>query len=110
MNTLTSLQKKYLRGLAHDIEPVVLIGHNGLTEQVIISIDHALNAHELIKIKFNSFKEKEQKDQINQDIAKATGAELAGMVGHVSTFFRRNKKKEDQKISLLKAKKTPVKK
>lgn len=100
MNKLNSFQKKYLRGVAHDVNPIVLIGHNGLTEQVVKSIDQALNDHELIKIKFNSFKEKDQKDQINQDIEKSTGAELAGMIGHVSIFFRRNKEKEDQKIFL----------
>lgn len=105
MDTLKGFQKKYLRGLAHEMNPVVLIGHNGLTEQVIKSIDHALNDHELIKIKFNSFKEKEQKEQINQEIEKATGAELAGMIGHVSIFFRRNKDKENQKVFLPKSKK-----
>lgn len=98
MNSLKGFQKKYLRGVAHDMNPVVLIGHNGLTDQVIKSIDQALNDHELIKIKFNSFKEKEQKNQINDEIEKATGAELAGLVGHVSIFFRRNKDKEKQKV------------
>ncbi|WP_084156307.1 ribosome assembly RNA-binding protein YhbY [Desulforegula conservatrix] len=100
MNKLTSFQKKYLRGLAHDLNPLVLIGHNGLTEQVIKSIDQTLNDHELIKVKFNSFKEKEQKEQINLEIEKSTGAELAGMIGHVAIFFRRNEEKEDQKVFL----------
>jgi len=105
MDKLKGFQKKHLRGLAHDMSPVVLIGHNGLTEQVIKSIDQALNDHELIKIKFNSFKEKDQKDQINQNIEISTGAELTGMVGHISIFFRRNKEKEDQKVFLPGSKK-----
>lgn len=105
MNKLKGFQKKYLRGIAHDLNPVVLIGHNGLTAQVIKSIDEALDIHELIKIKFNSFKEKEQKNQINDEIEKATGAELAGLVGHVAVFFRRNREKENQKVFLPSSKK-----
>ncbi len=105
MNKLKGFQKKYLRGIAHDLNPVVLIGHNGLTEQVIKSIDQALNDHELIKVKFNSFKEKDQKNSINGEIELATGAELAGLVGHVAVFFRRNKDKENRKVFLPSSKK-----
>lgn len=105
MSSLKGFQKKYLRGVAHDMTPLVLIGHNGLTEQVIKSIDQTLCDHELIKIKFNSFKEKEQKCQINDEIEKATGAELVGLVGHVAIFFRRNTEKEKQKIKIPGSKK-----
>lgn len=105
MSSLKSFQKKYLRGVAHDMTPLVLIGHNGLTEQVIKSIDQALGDHELIKIKFNSFKEKEQKCQINDEIEKSTGAELVGLVGHVAIFFRRNTDKEKRKVTVPGSKK-----
>ena len=61
MQELKGSQKKYLRGLAHSLNPVVTIGRGGLSRQVIRSIDEALETHELIKIKFQEFKEKEQK-------------------------------------------------
>jgi RNA-binding protein len=51
MKTLNSKQKSYLRGLGHKLNPVVMIGNNGLTESVIREIEVSLNAHDLIKIK-----------------------------------------------------------
>ncbi len=48
---MNSKQITYLRGLGHHLNPVVSIGNNGLTEQVLKEIELALNAHELIKIK-----------------------------------------------------------
>lgn len=48
---LNTKQVSYLRGLAHNLNAVVMIGNNGLTEQVLKEIDNSLKAHELIKIK-----------------------------------------------------------
>ena len=48
---LTTKQKQYLKGLAHHLNPVVMLGGNGLTEGVLVEIDNALNHHELIKVK-----------------------------------------------------------
>ncbi len=47
---LTTKQIAHLRGLAHSLSPVVMIGNNGLTENVLKEIELNLNAHELIKI------------------------------------------------------------
>ena len=51
---MNSKQISYLRGLAQSLNPVVMIGNNGLTESVLKEIDVNLNAHELIKIKVMS--------------------------------------------------------
>jgi len=48
---MNSKQISFLRSLAHNINPVVMIGNNGLSESVLKEIDSSLNAHELIKIK-----------------------------------------------------------
>ena len=48
---LTTKQKQYLKGLAHNLKPVVMLGQHGLTEGVLAEIDAALNHHELIKVK-----------------------------------------------------------
>ena len=47
---LTTKQVAHLRGLAHGLSPVVMIGSNGLTENVLKEIELNLKAHELIKI------------------------------------------------------------
>ncbi|EJS89092.1 hypothetical protein AAUPMB_07522, partial [Pasteurella multocida subsp. multocida str. Anand1_buffalo] len=49
--TLSTKQKQFLKGLAHHLNPVVMIGNNGLTEGVLAEIDNALAHHELIKVK-----------------------------------------------------------
>lgn len=46
---LSTKQKQYLKGLAHNLKPVVLMGANGLTEAVLAEIEIALDYHELIK-------------------------------------------------------------
>ncbi|MDR0247199.1 MAG: YhbY family RNA-binding protein [Burkholderiales bacterium] len=51
MLTLTSTERRALRAQAHALSPVVIIGQNGLTPSVLREIDHALNAHELIKVR-----------------------------------------------------------
>lgn len=47
----TTKQKQYLKGLAHSLKPVVMLGQHGLTEGVLAEIDAALAHHELIKVR-----------------------------------------------------------
>lgn len=51
MRELSVEQRKYLKGLAHVLKPVVMIGAQGLTEAVTKEADRALAAHELIKLR-----------------------------------------------------------
>ncbi len=51
MKRLTNNQKKYLRKLAHDLNPVVMIGQQGLSEAVLSELDSTMKKHELVKIK-----------------------------------------------------------
>lgn len=97
---LKGFQKKYLRGLAHGLNPVVQVGHKGLTPAVLASVEEALDTHELIKVKFIDFKEKEMKETITADIAAATGGILAGIIGHVAIFYRRHRNPEKRRITV----------
>ena len=100
MKALTSSQAKYLRGLAHNIKPVVHVGQKGVTAALKRSLEEALNRHELIKVKFIEFKEKEQKKKIAADIEAMNACRLAGMIGHVAIFFRPQKDPKKRKINL----------
>nr|WP_314900281.1 ribosome assembly RNA-binding protein YhbY [uncultured Deefgea sp.] len=51
MLQLSADQCRHLRSLAHHLNPVVMIGSNGLTESVMREIAINLDAHELIKIR-----------------------------------------------------------
>ena len=87
---LTSHQNKYLRSLAHGLKPIVLVGKNGLTTDVIASVIAALETHELIKVKFIEHKEKEQKNELVR----------AGMIGHTAILYRQASKVSRRKIIL----------
>ena len=92
MSDLTSKQRKYLRAIAHHINPVVLIGKNGFYDGAKIAINNALDFHELIKIKFKEFKS--EKKQIAQIISNDLKCEIIGEVGNTIILFRSNPKLE----------------
>ncbi len=98
MSKLKGFQKKYLRGLAHNLKPLVLVGQKGLTDDLVKSADQALEKHELIKIKFNEFKEKEQKAEITETLCNITGAQVAGTIGHVAILYREQGDPDKKKI------------
>jgi len=92
MSDLTEPQKRYLRGLAHHIRPVVLLGAKGLTEPVMAEIERALNDHELTKVKLNAG-DREQRSQDVDRICEATGASLVQRVGNTACLYRRHPEK-----------------
>jgi len=96
MKKLSGKEKKYLRGLAHALNPVVIIGKNGYTGQVETQIDEALTAHELIKIKFIDYID--EKNDIAAGIEEKLGCECCGSVGHTFIFFRQNEDPAKRKI------------
>ncbi len=100
MKKLEGFQRKYLRGLAHVLKPVVLIGQKGLTDELLRSVEQAFLSHELIKVRFNEFKKKEQKEEIAEILEKKTGSELVGAVGHIYIFFRQQEDAEKRRIHL----------
>ena len=100
MNRLKGFQKRYLRGLAHGMSPVVFIGYKGLTERVLRSMDTALRAHELVKVKFVENKEKATKRAICAELEHKTGASLAGLIGHVAILYRSHPDPDKRKIAL----------
>ncbi|MBF0213289.1 MAG: ribosome assembly RNA-binding protein YhbY [Magnetococcales bacterium] len=83
---LSGFQRKFLRGQAHALQPVVWVGKDGLGETLLQEVDRALEDHELIKIKFNDHKER--KADLSEEIARETRSTLAGMIGHVAIFYR----------------------
>ena len=100
MKKLEGFQRKYLRGVAHGLKPVVFIGQKGLTREVLLSAEKAFERHELIKVKFNDFKEKEEKKEISGRIERETGSENVGMIGHTAIFYRQQEDPEKRRISL----------
>ncbi len=98
MKTLKGSTRTYLRGLAHHLKPVIYVGQQGITESFIQSVEEALNAHELIKVKFNSFKE--QKKTLAQEIEERTRSEMVGGIGHIAILYRQQPDETKRKIEL----------
>jgi RNA-binding protein len=98
MEQLKGSQRKYLRSQAHHLKPLVIIGRNGVNEQVIGSVDRALNDHELIKIKFGDFKE--GKKEISAEIALATQSEVVGIIGNIAIYYRQHAEPDNRKIKI----------
>jgi RNA-binding protein len=98
MEQLKGSQRKYLRSQAHHLKPLVLIGRNGISKQVLGSVDLALKDHELIKVKFGEFKE--AKKEISAEIAQTTKSELIGIIGNIAIFYRQHAEPEKRKIKI----------
>ncbi|GAA0470305.1 MULTISPECIES: ribosome assembly RNA-binding protein YhbY [Tatumella] len=93
---LSTKQKQHLKGLAHPLKPVVMLGNNGLTEGVLAEIENALEHHELIKVKIAG-EDRETKSLIVNAIVRETKAAEVQVIGKVLVLYRRSK---ENKISL----------
>ena len=87
--SLTSTQKRYLRGLAHALKPVIMVGNKGVSEALLAEFSTALDDHELIKVKLAGDDREERVAQISR-LGEAGQAELVQSIGKVACFYRRN--------------------
>jgi RNA-binding protein len=85
--TLTEKQKKYLRGLAHALHPVVMVGQSGASAAVRTELDIALTAHELVKVSVR-VGDREIRDATFADLVRETASSLVQRIGNVGVFYR----------------------
>ncbi|NCT68433.1 MAG: ribosome assembly RNA-binding protein YhbY [Rhodanobacteraceae bacterium] len=86
---LSSSQKRYLRGFAHALNPVILVGQKGVTPALLKELDGALEHHELIKVKLADDDRESRAASIEQ-IREHSGAELVQTIGKIACFYKRN--------------------
>lgn len=98
MQALTPAQAKRLRGLAHGLRPVLWIGRRGVTAAVLASLEEALLAHELIKVRLHDLPDRGARRALLRELADRTGSALAGAVGHTAVFFRPHPDPERRRI------------
>lgn len=84
---LNSAQKRYLRGLAHALKPVVLVGGKGVTEGLVAETGAALAIHELIKVKVAA-EDREARDLAINQLAEAAQAALVTRIGNIAVLFK----------------------
>lgn len=83
---LTNAQLRELKSRAQHLEPVLRLGKAGMSEAFLQSVDAALTQHELIKIRFEDFKE--QKKELAPLLAEKTSSRVIQRVGHVVVLYR----------------------
>ena len=103
---MTSKQGAFLKKEAHDLEPIVRIGKEGLTDNIVKSLLDAINSRELIKVKIlqNLDADKDEARELAEELSKKSGAELVGIIGKIMIFYKENKDKPviSQKLKSVK--------
>ena len=89
---LTSKRRAYLRKKAHDLDALVRIGKDGISENLIQSILDAIESRELIKVKILQNCE-DEKDEIMEQLSQCKEFEVVGIIGRTIILFKENKDK-----------------
>jgi len=82
---LKGFQRQYLKALAHELKPLVQVGQQGVTDEVVAATNRALADHELIKVRLH---EPEDKHAMAAALADRCGAVLCAMIGHTMILYR----------------------
>lgn len=85
--TLTNRERSHLKARAHALEPVVHVGHAGLTDKVVAEIDRALTAHELIKVRIDAA-DRVARAELSDAICARTDAAEVLRVGKILGLWR----------------------
>jgi len=88
MSKLSPAERQKLKGKAHKLDPVVIVGGDGLSEAVIAEIDRSLKTHELIKVRVNA--DRDERETMLEEICAKTGAQPVQHIGKVLILFREN--------------------
>ena len=95
---ISSKQRSKLRSLAHHLKPNVIVGKSGVTKGVVESISESLDAHELIKVKFNA--SKQDKGDFISSAEDLLSAYIVGTIGHTIIIYRANEDREKRKYHI----------
>ena len=93
---LSEHQKKYLRGLGHQLKPVISVGDSGLSESLLAEFDATLAHHELIKVKVR-VGDRVARDEIIGKLCSDYNAVLVQRIGNVALLYRANPEKKPEK-------------
>ncbi len=97
--SLSNQERKRLRQIGHSLNPVVMLGNQGLTDNVVEEALRALADHELIKVKVAG-EDKEQRLMLLQSLAEKTDAQIVQQVGKMALLYKKALK-QNQHLSNL---------
>jgi len=82
-------ERANLRSEAHHLTPVVHVGHQGITDTVVTTVDEALRTRELVKIDISRNLDATPREAARA-LADATGADVVQVIGRKVTLYREN--------------------
>ncbi|HYL88348.1 MAG TPA: YhbY family RNA-binding protein [Burkholderiales bacterium] len=85
---LSPAQRKELKARAHNLDPVVMIGAKGLTDEVVKEVELALKSHELIKVRAPSL-DRSAREVAYQALCERTAAEGVQHIGKIFVLYRK---------------------
>lgn len=85
--SLSPEQKKRMRSIGHQLNPIVTVAGNGLTENIQLEVDRALADHELIKVRF-VVGDRELKRKMVEELCTITECQLVQLIGHIALLYR----------------------
>lgn len=96
---ITTKQRAHLRGLGNALDPVMQIGKDGASENVLTSINLLLEARELVKIKMLKNCDEDIKSLANE-IADKIGADVVQVIGNIFILYKKSTRKDFKHIQL----------
>jgi RNA-binding protein len=87
---LTGKQKRYLRSLAHHLNPIFQVGKGGVNEQLIKHIEEALEVRELIKVSVLN-NNSEDREGVAEQLASGAGAHLVQIIGSIIVLYKESR-------------------
>ncbi len=96
---ITTKQRACLRGLGNALDSVMQIGKDGVSENVVESVNLLLEARELIKIKVLKNCDLTPKDVANEIVSKLD-AEIVQVIGNTIIFYKKSTRKDFKHIEL----------
>ena len=98
--TLSAAEKKQFRAIAHNLNPIIIIGDKGLSEGLYEELERALNDHELIKVKI-AIGDRDDRAAITQELLAKTNAQLVQSIGKIAVILRRAAKPNPKLSNLI---------
>ena len=87
--TLSESQKKFLRGMGHQLKPVITIAGAGLSDAVVREFESTIDHHELIKVRVRTG-DRDARDELIDRLCRQCDAHLVTRIGNVALVYRKN--------------------
>ncbi len=89
--SLSKAAVKYLKGIAHGLNPYVTVADKGITENILNELEIALDFHELVKVKVRA--DRNDRPELIKKLISSSGATEIQSIGQIVTLYRANLKK-----------------